>query len=97
MPLIEEHLWVLIAIPVLYLLAGIRIRIRAGPEENANGADGGRRGGRRGMNMARRLLAGGRSPVDLTDDEGRFRLSGVGSDTPWVVYGESDEYDEGWY
>ena len=25
MPLIEEHLWVLIAIPVLYLLAGIRI------------------------------------------------------------------------
>jgi protocatechuate 3,4-dioxygenase beta subunit len=73
-------------------VAGVKIRLRAGPGQ-AN--EGGRRGGGRGMNMARQALMGGRSPVDLSDEDGKFRLTGVGSDTMWVAYGESDEYVSG--
>jgi protocatechuate 3,4-dioxygenase beta subunit len=67
------------------------MRLRAGPAEAA--ASG--RNANRGLNMARQALMGGRNPVDLTDDEGRFRLEGVSSDTMWVVYGESEEYVSG--
>ena len=72
-------------------IAGANIRIRAGPTEG-----GGGRGNRRfGRNMARQLLTSGATPADRTDDEGRFRLTGIGTDTMWVVYAESDEYISG--
>jgi len=73
-------------------IAGVKLRLRAGASEAA--PEGGRNRNR-GMNMAREALMGGRNPVDLTDDEGRFRLEGVASDTLWIVYGESDEYVSG--
>lgn len=75
-------------------IAGVRIRIRPGPR-NRTGEQGGRNNSRRGMEMARRILGAGRSPADLSDDEGRFRLPGIGTDQNWIVYGESDEYVTG--
>ncbi len=68
-------------------IAGVKIRVRAGATE------GGRMGRmRRG---ARRFLLNGANPADLTDKDGSFRLEGVGTDTMWVVYGESSEYVSG--
>lgn len=70
-------------------IAGASIRIRRGPTE------GGGRGGRRGMNMARQVLTSGATPADRTGEDGTFRLSGIGTDTMWVVYAESTEYISG--
>jgi len=72
-------------------IAGVKIRVRAGPA----GEGGSRRGGRRGMNMARRMLSQGTGAADLSDKDGKFRLEGIGTDTMWVVYGESAEYVSG--
>jgi uncharacterized GH25 family protein len=41
------------------------------------------------------MLLTGATPADLPDDEGHFRLEGIGADVQWVVYGESDEYVSG--
>ncbi len=71
-------------------IAGVKLRIRAAPAGEA-----GNRRGRRGMNMARRLLGQGGGAADLSDKDGTFRLEGVGTDTMWVVYGESAEYVSG--
>ncbi len=73
-------------------VAGVRIRMRAAPGGNGEGAGGWRN---RGMNMARQALMGGRSPVDMSGEDGTFRLEGVGSDQMWIVYGESEEYVSG--
>ena len=45
--------------------------------------------------MARQVLTSGATPADRTDDDGTFRLSGIGTDTMWVVYAESDDYISG--
>lgn len=74
-------------------IAGAIIRIRPGPAEEGNG--GGRRNSRWGRNMARQILTSGATPADRTDDDGTFRLTGIGTDTRWVVYAESDEYISG--
>lgn len=70
-------------------IAGASMRIRAGPTE------GGGRNRNWGRNMARQVLTSGATPADRTDDDGTFRLSGIGTDTMWVVYAESDEYISG--
>lgn len=70
-------------------IAGANIRIRQGPTE------GGGRGSRWGRNMARQVLTSGATPADRTGEDGTFRLTGVGTDTMWVVYAESDEYISG--
>ncbi len=71
-------------------IAGVKIRIREGPA-----AEGGGNRMARGMNMARRMMMGGGSRADLSDKDGKFRLEGIGTETMWVVYGESDEYVSG--
>ena len=45
--------------------------------------------------MARQVLTSGATPADRTGEDGTFRLSGIGTDTMWVVYSESDEYISG--
>lgn len=67
-------------------IAGAKIRIEPGPTE------GGGRNRRFGMNMARQMLTSGSTPADRTAEDGTFRLSGIGTDTLWVVQAESDEY-----
>ncbi len=76
-------------------IPGVRIRIKAGPRNNAGQNGGGRRSGRRGMDMARRILMQGRMPGDLSDENGKFRLEGIGTGQNWIVYGESEEYVSG--
>jgi protocatechuate 3,4-dioxygenase beta subunit len=73
-------------------IAGVRVRMKPGRDPEANTDQ---RRQRRGGDMARRFLNSGRSPVDLSAEDGSFRLDGVSTESMWIVYGESDEYVSG--